>query len=379
MDTRREFLVKTTAAGIAGIIAAGTAPVYAQNARVKKTGVSLEDAWRVHRKCLIIDGHNDTPVCRIAAKQNPLKWMERDMSYHTDIPRMKGNGQQYTAFFIVGNGAVANVWVTAERVLEDIAAYPDDLMMVLSSKDAVRAGKSGKVGVIMAIEGIGPWLDGKAEIQRIFYRLGVRLMGITHGEGGTEPKFLQGTQSSYGLCSPADRENERRNAGGLTAFGRDILKTNDELGIVTDLSHINDRAYYDVLEFCMRPPIMSHTAVFACCNHWRCLTDDMMKALAARDGVMGIAFAPMFIDAAKEKQTIDRVVEHILYAVDLIGIDHVAIGTDYDGMGETPVVPEVSQLVNLTRCMMEHGLSEDEIRKIWGGNFLRILRKTIDA
>ncbi|MHB9030010.1 MAG: hypothetical protein ACYC9O_14685, partial [Candidatus Latescibacterota bacterium] len=109
MKTRREFLINTTAAGIAGIIAAGTAPAYAKNARVKRTGVSQEDAWKVHRNCLILDGHNDTPVCRIARKENPLKWIERNMNFHTDIPRMKGNGQQYVAFFIVANGAVANV------------------------------------------------------------------------------------------------------------------------------------------------------------------------------------------------------------------------------------------------------------------------------
>ncbi len=375
MDTRREFMGKT-AAGVAGIIAAGAAPTFAKTAR-KKREVSLEEAREVHRKCLIIDGHNDTPVERVARKENPLNWMQRDLSYHTDIPRMKEAGR-YVGFFIVGNGPTANIWATTERVLRQIEQHPDHLLQVFTSRDAQRAGESGKVGVMLAVEGAGRWVEGRTENLHILYRLGVRSMGITHGEGGSEPHFLQGTRSPYGACTPADREAERRNAGGLTAFGREILRESNELGVITDLSHINDKAFYDVLEHSTLPPVMSHTAVFSCCNHWRCMTDDQIKALAARGGVLGIAFAPMFIDPDPARATIDRLVEHVCYAADLVGIDHVGIGTDYDGLGETPVVPEVSQLVHLTRAMMAHGLSEEEIGKVWGGNFLRIFRQTID-
>ena len=159
----------------------------------------------------------------------------------------------------------------------------------------------------------------------------------------------------------------------------EVLKVSNELGIVTDLSHINDKAFYEVLEHSSLPPIMSHTAVFSLCNHARCMTDDQIKALASKGGVMGIAFAPQFIHPDSKQATIDRVVEHICYVRDLVGIDYVGIGTDFDGLGDTiPVVPEVSQLVHLTRSMLAYGLSEEEIRKVWGGNFLRILRQTID-
>jgi membrane dipeptidase len=378
MKTRREFLKRTAAGGIAGIIASGAAPVYAQGKRVKKNDVTLEQARKVHNRMLIIDGHNDTPVERVARKENPMNWMQRDPSYHTDIPRMKEGGYD-GGFFIVGNGPTANVWVTTERVLEQIEKYPDDLMQVLASKDIVRAHESRKIGVILAIEGIGRWLDGNVDTLRLLYRLGIRLAGITHGEGGSEPTFLQGTPSIYRPCTPEEREADRKNAGGLTPFGMDVLKTSNELGMVTDLSHINDRAFYDVLEHSSLPPIMSHTAVFSLCNHARCMTDDQIKALASAGGAMGIAFAPQFIDPDPVKATIDRVAEHICYVGDLVGMDYVAIGTDYDGLGKTiPVVPEVSQLVQLTRSMLAYGMSEDEIRKVWGGNFLRILQKTID-
>ena len=378
MATRRTFLRKTAASGTGGIVASGAAPAFAKR-WVAKNGITMAQAWAVHRKCLIIDGHNDTPVERVARNENPINWMRKDMSYHTDIPRMKGNGQQYTAFMIIGDGPIANVWITAERIMKQIELNPKAAVKVLSSRDAVQAGKAGKAGIILSIEGAAKWLEGRIETLHIFYRLGVRLVGITHGEGGEDPGNLQGSQSLYRLCTMAERDADRKNAVGLTPFGMEVLKAENELGIVTDTAHINDKAFYEVMEHSTRPPIMSHTGVFALCRHARCLTDDQIKALAAKGGVMGIAFAPMVIDADPQKATLDRVVDHILYAADLAGIDSVGIGTDYDGMGDTiPVVPEVSQLVNLTRAMLARGLTEKEIIKVWGGNFLRVMRKTID-
>jgi len=378
MKTRREFLKKTAAGGIVGIIASGIAPAYSQNISVKKADVSLEQAREVHNRVLIIDGHNDTPVERVHRGENPLNWMQRDPAYNMDIPRMKEGGYD-GGFFLVGNGPTANVWVTTERTMAQIDAYPEVLMLVLSSRDAVRAGETGKIGIILSIEGIGRWMEGNIDTLRLFYRLGVRLAGISHGEGGSEPTYLQGTPSIYRACTPEEREEDRKNAGGLSPLGLEVLKVSNELGIVTDLSHINDKAFYEVLEHSSLPCIMSHTAVFSLCNHARCMTDDQIKALASTGGVMGIAFAPQFIHPDSKQATIDRVVEHICYVRDLVGIDHVGIGTDFDGLGDTiPVVPEVSQLMHLTRSMLAYGLSEEEIKKVWGGNFLRILRQIID-
>ena len=122
---------------------------------------------------------------------------------------------------------------------------------------------------------------------------------------------------------------------------------------------------------------MSHTAVFNLCNNFRGLTDDQIKALASVGGAIGITFVPQYINPDREKATIDNVVEHICYVADMVGIDHVGIGSDFDGT-TNPIVPDVSQLVHLTRSMMEYGLSEEDIKKIWGGNFLRILQQNID-
>lgn len=372
MDTRRGFV--KAAGGVLGFAAAAPA----QAARARKTNVSLKEVQAVHKRALIIDGHNDVPVERIHRGENPMDWKRRDSRYHTDIPRMKEGGYG-TGFFIVGDGPTANVWVTIERTLEQIAAHPEDLALVLSSDDTVRAHQAGKIGVLMAIEGAARWLDGKVEVLGILRRLGVRSVGLTHGEGGSAPGSLQGGRSPFGPCTPGDREAERKNAVGLTPFGREVLKANNDLGIVTDLAHINDKAFYEVLERSSRPPVMSHTAVFSLCHHWRCLTDDQIRALAGAGGVMGIAFAPQFIHAEAKQATVDRLVEHICHVADLVGIDSVGIGSDFDGLGDTiPVVPEVSQLPQLTRAMLAAGLTEAEIHKVWGGNFLRVLKKNID-
>lgn len=381
MITRRSFLRSAAAGGITGIVGSGIVPSIVHAARTPKGTVSIEEARTVHRNMLVFDGHNDTPVERVARKEIPLNWMTRDMAYHTDIPRMKEGGP-YTAFMIAGNGLIADVWVTTERLLESIERNPKDIALVLTAKDAEKACKTGKVGCILSIEGAAKWLEGKIEVVYILHRLGHRLLGVSHGEGGDDPTMLQGAPSLYRLSTPEERENDRRNTRGLTPFGFEVLKASNELGIVTDLSHINDKAFYEVLERSSLPPIMSHTAVYSLCNHARCMTDDQIRALAAKGGAMGIAFAPQFIHPeGGEKASIDLLVDHIAYVADLVGIEYVAIGSDYDGLGrETiPVVPEVSQLPLLTKRMMERGFSEEEIRKIWGGNFLRIFKQVVGA
>ncbi|MFC1608197.1 dipeptidase [Candidatus Latescibacterota bacterium] len=386
MNTRRDFLKHTTTAGITGILVSGAAPAYAKYMGRDKKTVSMEDARRLHKKCLIIDGHNDTPVERVARGKNVSTMMQRDMSFQMDVPRMQEVGFDSGAY-IVGNGVRANVWVALEQTMSVIEANPSELMLVLSSGDTVRAKKKGKLGILLSIEGIAKWVLGETDILRMLYRNGVRLVGITHGEGGTDPEnkqrtsqtFLQGTRSIVRLCTPAERAAEHKKAVGLTPFGREILKLNDELGIVTDLSHINDRAYFDVLEQTDKPVLMSHTAAFSRCPHFRCLTDDQIKALAQNGGAMGMIFAPQYLHPEQEKCTLDTLVEHISYVADLVGVDYIGIGTDYDGGIKAPVVPEMSQLVDLTRAMMEHGFNDKEIKQIWGGNFLRVLKQTIDT
>ncbi len=338
--------------------------------------VDIEEARAVHSRILVFDGHNDTPVERVHRGEAPLNWMQRDPAYHMDVPRMREGGFD-GGFFIVGNGPTADVMYTLERTLQQIDAHPDALRLILSSQDVEEARTRDQIGILMAIEGAQRWLRGELDMVRLFYRLGIRCLGITHGEGGDEEGFLQGSRSPFGPCTLAEREAERKNALGLTDFGREVLRLSNELGLVTDLAHINDHAFYEVLDLSTQPVAMTHTAICALCPHWRCLTDEQIRALADKGGVLGIAFAPFFIHP--EEATIDRLVEHVCYVAELVGVDHVAIGSDFDGLGRIqPVVPDISQLPLLTQSMLAHGLSEAEVAQIWGGNFLRLLQQTID-
>ncbi len=385
---------RSTAAAITGMLAAGTAPAYARFLGRSRKTVSMEEARALHEKCLIIDGHNDTPVERVARGENVATMMRRDMSYQMDAPRMMEVGFD-AGSYIVGNGVIANVWVTLEQTRTMIEENPDELMLILSSADTIRAQKDGKLGILLGIEGIAKWVQGESDILRMLYRNGVRLVGITHGEGGEAPEiknsgglykdmklgttYLQGTRSPVRLCTPAERAAELKNARGLNDFGREILKTNLELGILTDLSHSNDRTFFDVIELSTKPVIVSHTASFSRCNHFRCLTDDQIRALADNGGAMGIIFAPQYLHEEQEKCTLDTMVEHIAHVADLVGIEYVGIGSDYDGGVKAPVVPEMSRLVSLTQAMMSHGFTEEEIKLVWGGNFLRVLKANIDT
>lgn len=392
MSTRRKFLETAMLAGVGGMISSGLGPVYLGNLQSNKGTVPLQEAQQLHKECMIFDSHNDTPVERVARGENVSTMLQLDEDYHTDLPRMKTTGYD-GASFIVGNGRIANVWVTLEQTLSMVEANPDKMLLVNSSDDLVRAQETGKLGILPSIEGIAKWVMGEADILRMLYRNGVRWVSITHGEGGLGPEleetgnplykdmrkgpmYLQGTPSPYTYCTPQERRAELRNSIGLTTFGEEILDLSNELGIVTDLAHINDRAYYDVLERTEKPAVISHTAVFSLCNHFRNVTDDQIKALAKNGGVMGVCFVRHFLSKDAEKATLQTLVEHIAYVADLVGIEYVGIGTDFDGI-TNPLVSDVSQLVKVTKSMMEHGFSDSEIKKIWGGNFRRVLKNNI--
>ena len=397
MPTRRKFLGSAIAGGLGGIITSGSVPGYIKDLRVNKGAVSLEEAQKLHDEILIFDAHNDTTVERVARGQNVSTLLKLDKAYQTDLPRMDKAGYN-AGCFIVGNGVIANVWVTLEQTLSMIESNPEKVMLVRSSKDVVRAKETGKVGILPGIEGIAKWVMGETDILRMLHRSGVKWVSITHGEGGpvseeilggstgaggytykkmrTGVTYLQGSRTPVKPCTPLARAAELKNAIGLTSFGKEILKVSNELGIVTDLAHINDRAFFDVIERTTKPSAVSHTGVFSVCNHTRNLTDDQIKALAGNGGVMGIYFVPQFLALPPQKATIATFVKHIAYVANLVGIDHVGIGADYDG-GVDMLVP-LTELVTVTQAMMESGFTKDEIKKVWSGNFLRVLEQNID-
>ena len=153
----------------------------------------------------------------------------------------------------------------------------------------------------------------------------------------------------------------------------------NRLGLLLDLAHANDRTVEDVLELAARPVVSTHGGVFACCPHYRCSTDEQIRGIAATGGLVSIAFYDQFVAAPPEKATVDGIVDQIAHVAGLVGIGHVGIGTDFDGLpeGVWPVIRTADRLPELTEAMVRRGFSAAEIRKVWGGNYLRVLRATV--
>jgi membrane dipeptidase len=308
--------------------------------------------------------------------------MERDNVYQTDLVRAREGGQQYVAFMIMapGRGSPEQAFRNMAEVARQVEQFPKDLKQVLTSADAVAAGAAGQVGVINAIEGCSGPLGADLENLKKFYEKGLRLAGISHGEGGEDKKHLQGTPSKGGKWPAAEREAAYKTINGLTPFGLEVLKLSNQLGIITDLAHSNDKTVMEVMEKSTLPPITSHTACAALCQVGRCMTDDQIKAMAQKGGVVGVTFVREFLDNEPKKVAnhVDRFVDHLCHVADLVGVDYVGIGSDFDGGLIIPVVKDVSQFVEITRGMMARGFTEEEITKIWSGNLLRVMKKVMD-
>lgn len=270
MESRRTFLKKFSLAGATAIVTSQTAWARTRGS-IARQNVTLEEAWAVHKKCLIFDGHNDAAVERLEHEM-PLNWMGKSDVYNTDMQRARENGQKYVAFMIMapGRGTTAQAFRNMAEVARQVEQHPKDLAQVISSADAVAAAAAGKVGIINAIEGCFGPLAGDLENLKKFYAKGLRLAGISHGEGGADSKYLQGARSGTNHIAPAARAQNLRTMVGLTPFGVEVLKLSNLLGIVTDLAHINDRAFFDVVERSTLPPIVSHTDVYSICQGGRC-------------------------------------------------------------------------------------------------------------
>jgi len=329
-------------------------------------------ARELHTKAIIIDGHNDSLIEHWARKESYD--LGRDWpAYHADLARMKRGG--LTAVnSMVGDSNLVQGLELWSAMFENLEKHPGDFLLVLSAEDIPRAKKEGKIGLIGQLEGCA-MLSGNLRVLQTLHKLGVRVAGLTHGEGGGE-FHLQPSRSPFGYGTPADREAARKETPGLTEFGRDVVRELNRLGIVVDLAHANDAAFHEALEISSKPVIFSHGNAFALSPHWPNLTDEQLKALAANGGVIGVVTYPAFIDQSSAKQTLQRLVDHIEHVCELVGDDHVGFGSDYDGMGSAaPVIPSYGELPWLTEAMLDRGFTESTILKFWGGNFLRVMRK----
>jgi microsomal dipeptidase-like Zn-dependent dipeptidase len=248
------------------------------------------------------------------------------------------------------------------QIREQVALQEQRVGVATNTADLIRLKKEGKKAFFIAVEnGYAMGKDLK-NLER-FKEEGVTYITLCHN-------------GSNDLCDSAVGEPEWN---GLSPLGKEAVKEMNRLGIMVDVSHASEATFYDVMKESSVPVIASHSSVRALCDHPRNLTDDQIRAIAAKGGVVQICLYNEFINPEPAKASIDDALEHIRYVVDLVGVDYVGIGSDFDGGGELLGCRSSNELIQITVKLLGLGYTEPEIEKIWGGNLLRVMNAVQQA
>jgi membrane dipeptidase len=346
-----------------------------------------ERAMKLHREAIVIDTHNDITS---AITDDGFDMGAKDTSgkNQTDIPRMKEGGldADFFAIYVAAKyakegGAARRALDMIDGVYEQARRHPESLEMAFTSDDIRRIHKTGKTASLMGIEG-GHAIEDSLSALRQFYRLGVRYMTLTHTNTNNW------ADSAGGINNPAEKRH-----GGLSDFGREVVREMNRLGMMVDVSHVADDTFQDVIETTQAPVIASHSSCRALTNVPRNLTDDMLKALAQNRGVVMINFYNGFINTEYARPgapapakppnaaTMEMLIQHFEHAIKVAGIDHVGIGSDFDGVdGMLPGgMEDVSKLPAITYELLKRGYSDADVKKVLGGNMLRVMAEVEEA
>ncbi len=365
-----------------------------------------EAALQIHREALLIDGHNDLPW-QFREKKD-LSFRTIDISrpqknLHTDIPRLRqgGVGAQFWSAWVPtesmkDGSAVRKTLEQMDVVLRMVKTYPDTFEMAYSADDIERIHKQGKIASLIGLEG-GHSMDNSLGVLRMLYAMGARYMTLTHSEN----------------VPWADSATDEPKNHGLNEFGEQVVQEMNRLGMLVDISHVSAETMRHVLRVTRAPVIASHSSAFAVAAHPRNVPDDVLQMLPRNGGVIMVNFFPGFIvpEAARNMKgmfhiardlrakytkdedfqlalkqwyqehpiprgSVHNVVDHIDHIVRVAGIDHVGLGSDFDGV---PTVPEqledVSCYPYITQELLNRGYTKEQILKILGGNLLRVFRQ----
>jgi membrane dipeptidase len=375
----------------------------------QRRAVTDAEVMRVHRSATLIDAHNDVPWRVVEG----FDIGPRSGEWHTDLPRLKEGGVGAVFFSVYISALYVNGNRSAHQALDVIDAvrngivrrYPNDFALVTTAAGIEQARREGKIAALMGLEG-GHAIEDDLALLRQYFELGVRYMTLTHSN-------TNNWADSSGDAAKAGVKHH----GGLTDFGRQVVREMNRLGMMVDVSHVSDETFWDALETSRAPLIASHSSARAVTNHPRNMTDEMIAAMAKKGGVIQINFNCGFISekfraaqAAEEprleerfkreaggerlsepqrdmlyarlrremkltRATMSDLLAHIDHVRSLAGIDAIGIGSDFNGVSCVPEgLDDVSQFPNLTRALLERGYSAEDIRKIYGGNLLRVMR-----
>jgi membrane dipeptidase len=366
-----------------------------------------ERAKRLHFSSIVVDTHDDTTQ-RLLDDKFDLGVRHSDGSI--DIPRMR-EGNLSAIFFsiwmsgkITGAEAVKRAEAQIRAVHEQVRRHPNDLVLATTVSEVRAAKRKGKIAVLMGVEG-GHMINSNLDVLRSFANSGVRYMTLTHSVN----------------VEWADSSTDKAAHNGLTDFGKDVVRAMNKLGMIVDISHVSDKTFYDALEVSKAPLFASHSSCRAICDAPRNMTDPMMKDLAAQGGVIQINYHVGFLsqefrDAEKKDPKINedialqvrqrcggdgneacellegdritrefvaqgklprveysKIIEHIDHAVKVAGIDHVGLGSDFDGANMPYGMEDATTLPKITEALLSKGYSEGDVRKILGENTLRVM------
>ena len=355
----------------------------------------------VHRRAIIVDGHCDTPY-RLLRRNFHLD--EHDTEAQVDLRSLQESGitasffAAYVPPYYANRGAAKFAYRLIDLIHSETARYPDQLVFCTDSEGIRRAKQSGKAGIMIGVEG-GHAIEDSLDTLRDFYRRGARYMTLTH-------------VNTNNWC---DSSGDGGRHGGLTEFGREVVRTMNDMGMIVDISHVSDAAFYAAIETTRAPLVATHSSCRALCRHPRNMTDEMLRTLAQNGGICMINFFSAFIsDAVAEvvmraqrrpkkieseggteempndttdwdeylkwfktlgcpTAKLDDVADHFIHAAEVAGVDHVGVGSDFDGVPALPQDLETAAgLPLLTARLLERGLSDTDVEKILGGNFLRV-------
>ena len=321
----------------------------------------------------VLDGHNDSIILR-RVRGDAMDFAVADATYHVDLPRMIEGGQQ-GVFVMCGGGDLRESLILMDAIYQMEANHPEDFTVCRTARDVRAAFREDRVALVISIES-QTMFDGELAYLRDWARLGVRVATLTHGESADKRKNPNGLQvdgSYFGFETADERERRLRDTKGLTPLGREALKAMAECGIALDLAHANDRAFWECLDLFDGPICYTHGSCFALSQHARNMTDEQMKAFARKGGVLGICFHEDFVDPANP--TIERIGDHFMHALDIMGPDHVGVGSDFDGCawGKMSIIRDVSELPLLWKELRRRGVPSRDLVKIAYKNFLRML------
>ena len=319
---------------------------------------SYREAHRTHDRVLTLDTHCDTPMFF----PQGIHFEQRYPKILVDLHKMTEGRQDATIMVAYLPQPTENPTAFADSIFDQIEVIvgqnSDYVRIANTPRDLWMNKHQGLKSIMIGIEN-GIAIDGKLENLQHFVDRGIVYMTLCHN-------------GDNDICDSASKTQHTHH--GVSAFGEQVIKEMNRLGVLVDMSHAGEESFYQALEISSKPIVCSHSSARALCDHPRNLTDDQMRALAQKGGVAQTTIYHGFLKKDGEA-TINDVIAHLEHAIDVMGIDHVGLGTDFDGDGGVRGLADSSELINFTRRLLARRFSEHDIQKIWGGNFLRVMEE----